>query len=112
TKIYFDYKVINDLLRKMLVQEYQVTDAPPGKLYAKRYVISGKVQKVGFRNWIRKEARKHNLYGYTRNLRNGKLVVVVAGANKFKIDDFKRTCYQGPKTAKVEGIQEYIWDKQ
>src|SRR5690625_252723 len=112
TRIYFDYKEINDLLRKMLFQEYQVTDAPLGKLYAKRYVISGKVQKVGYRNWIRREACRKSLSGYTRNLRNGKVVVVVAGADKNKVNNFKTLCFKGPRRAEVENVEEYIWDKQ
>jgi len=112
TKIYFDYKEINNLFKKMLVQEYQVTDAPPGKLYAKRYVISGKVQKIGFRNWIRKEARKRELHGYTRNLRNGKVVVVVASEDESQVNSFKKVCKKGPNRAKVDNIAEYVWDKQ
>src|SRR5699024_947177 len=112
TRIYFDYKVINDLLRKMLVQEYQVTDAPPGKLYAKRYVITGKVQNVGFRNWVRKEARKRNLHGYVRNLNNGKVVVVVGDDDDKKVNNFKKLCSQGPRKAKVLNVQGYTWYKQ
>lgn len=112
TKIFFDYKIINDLLKKMLVQEYQVTDAPPGKLYAKRYVISGKVQKVGFRNWIRKEARKRDLHGYTRNLRNGKVVVVVGSHDKDKVNNFKKICKKGSPRALVDDVAEYVWNNQ
>lgn len=112
TKIYFDYRKINNLLQRAVVQEFQVTDAPAGKLYAKRYVLSGKVQKVGFRKWIRREALKRNLHGYVRNLRNGKVVVVVGSDNKKLVDDFKNICLQGPPKAKVDNIQEYVWDTQ
>lgn len=112
TKIYFDYQKINELQEKGLMKEIQITDAPAGELYAKRYVISGQVQKVGYRNWIRREARKQNLNGYIRNLRNGQVVVVVGGTDKDKVNRFKETCYKGPLRAKVKDIQEYIWDKQ
>src|SRR5690625_3117271 len=55
-KIYFDYRDINHLQLKGLMKEIQISDAPLGKLYAKRYVISGRVQKVNYRNWVRREA--------------------------------------------------------
>lgn len=112
TKIYFDYRKIRSLLNNMMAQEVLVPDAPNGKLYAKRYVISGKVQGVGYRNWIRRQAGKYNLHGYTRNLKNGFVVVVVAGDDKGKINKFKSICYKGPKKAKVTNIKEYDWNTQ
>ncbi len=112
TKIYFDYKNILELLRSNSVKQLEVSDAPVGELYAKRYVISGKVQKVGYRRWIRKQAIENGLHGYTRNLNNGKVVVVVAAVEKDKVNNFKRTCYEGPERAEVTNVKEYLWDKQ
>lgn len=112
TKVYFDYRRINQLLQRAVIQEFQVTDAPIGKLYAKRYVITGKVQKTGYRRWIRRQAKKRNLHGYTRNLRNGKVVVVIGSDDKKEVDDFKEICLQGPPRARVDNIQEYIWNTQ
>src|SRR5690625_2778662 len=112
TKIYFDYRKINNLLRPRLVQEVKLRNAPEGKLYAKRYVVSGKVQKVGYRNWIRKEALKHDLNGYTRNLKGGKVVVVVAGEDKELVSNFKKVCLSGPSRAEVAEVREYNWESQ
>lgn len=112
TKIYFDYPKIKSLLEKMLVKELHVADAPNGKLYAKRYVVSGKVQRVGYRRWIRRQAGKLNLHGYTRNLKNGRVVVVVASEKKDKVKKFKDICFMGPRKAKVKDIAEYDWTTQ
>src|SRR5690625_1797509 len=112
TKIYFDYRKINNLLRPRLVQEVKLPNAPEGKLYAKRYVVSGKVQKVGYRNWIRGQALKQNFNGYTRNLNNGKVVVVVAHENQGSVAAFKEICHEGSARAEVEEVQEYNWDSQ
>ncbi|WP_010531635.1 acylphosphatase [Lentibacillus jeotgali] len=112
TTIYFDYKAVLELLRSRTVKVLELTNAPVGKLYAKRYVISGEVQGVGFRRWLQKQAVGRGLHGYTRNLRNGKLVVVVGDTDKSNVDAFKDICYEGPEQAKVSNIQEYIWDKQ
>ncbi len=112
TQIFFDYKKIRELFVSKIVQEAVIPDAPKGKLYAKRYVISGKVQKVGYRNWVRRQALKHHLNGYTRNLKNGKVVVVVGSEDKEAVDNFKEVCYKGPARAKVEDVQEYLWENQ
>ncbi|MED3655572.1 acylphosphatase [Heyndrickxia sporothermodurans] len=112
TKIYFDYKKIREMLLSKSVKKIEVTDAPKGPIYAKRYVISGEVQLVGYRKWIQKQALKHELNGYTKNLRNGKVVVVVGSGNKEAVDNFKQVCYQGSKRSRVDDIQEYIWDKR
>lgn len=112
TQIYFDYRRIKNLLKKMIVQELRIPEAPKGRLYAKRYVVSGKVQGVGYRRWVRRQAGKKNLHGYTRNLRNGKTVVVVASHIKEDVDQFKEICRGGPLRAKVEGISEHNWNTQ
>src|SRR5699024_6572812 len=111
-KLYFDYMEVRNLLRKKSTQEMTLTDAPANKLVAKRYVISGKVQKVGFRNWIRKKALEQEMHGYTRNLRNGNVVVVVANEDGQLVDDFKQICYHGPEKAVVKDMREHTWYNQ
>ncbi|WP_449355099.1 acylphosphatase [Virgibacillus natechei] len=111
-QIYFDYKTILELLRSKSIKQMEVADAPVGELYAKRYVISGKVQGVGFRRWARKQAIAKGLHGYTRNLKNGKVVIVVAGVDEEAVDGFKDICREGPQKAEVEDVQVYSWDKQ
>src|SRR5699024_10837913 len=64
-KLYFFYMVVLNLLRKKSTLENKLIDAPTNKLVDKRYVISGKVQKVGFRNWISKIALEQEMHGYT-----------------------------------------------
>jgi len=105
---YFNYKELRRILRKKQAQEITIQDAPTEKFYKTRYIVSGKVQKVGYRNWIRKQAVKHNLNGYTRNLKNGNVVVVVGGIKK-EAENFKKICEKGPSKAKVEKVKELKW---
>lgn len=112
TKVYFNYKTIRQLFLNCDVKDLTVPDAPEGKLFAKRYVISGKVQKVGYRNWIRKQAQNQGLHGYTRNLNNGKVVVVAASTDKNKVASFYDICMKGSPRAKVEHVEVYDWDRQ
>src|SRR5699024_3606755 len=52
------------------------------------------------------------MHGYTRNLRNGNVVVVVANEDGQLVDDFKQICYHGPEKAVVKDVWEYTWDNQ
>lgn len=108
-KLYFDYREIRHILRDKLAQELTLRDAPKGELHTVRYIVSGKVQKVGYRAWIRRQAVRKGLHGYTRNLKNGKVVVVVSSDNKEKLKNFKDICAQGSKRANVETVIELEW---
>lgn len=110
TRIYFDYNDIRDVLRNKFAQELALTDAPNGKLHTARYIVSGKVQKVSYRAWIRRQAIRKGLHGYTRNLKNGRVVVVVGSHDKETVENFKKTCMKGPSRAKVKRVKELEWD--
>ncbi|MHC0552920.1 acylphosphatase [Salinicoccus sp. CNSTN-B1] len=109
--LYFDYKGILDQFRSNAIQSLTVTDAPKGEIYAKRYVISGKVQGVGYRVWAERAAIKEGLHGYARNLKNGDVVVVVGGPDKNRVEKFKDLCFEGPRRARVTAIKDYVWKK-
>lgn len=108
-KLYFGYRQIRRHLLKGIVQSYQVIDAPK-KLYKTRYIVSGKVQGVNYRRWIRRQAVRRGLHGYTRNLKNGKVVVVVGGDEE-KVKNFKKTCQKGSPRSKVEKVTELSWNR-
>jgi D-alanine-D-alanine ligase-like ATP-grasp enzyme/acylphosphatase len=110
TRIYFDYRETSELLRGRYAQEISLTDAPKGKLHTARYVVSGKVQKVGYRAWIKKQAVKSGLHGYIRNQKNGNVVVIVGSDDRDKVKKFKGICGKGPKKAKVGKIEELEWN--
>jgi len=109
--IYFNYRDISVLLRNSYAEKVTLTDAPKETLYTKRYIVKGKVQRVGYRQWIRKQAVKNGLHGYTRNLKNGDVVVVVAGEEENVVESFKDVCYKGPKRAVVKEVKVLLWDK-
>lgn len=45
-------------------------------------IVEGQVQGVFFRDYTRRQARDLNLLGWVRNLRNGKVEVMLAGADQ------------------------------
>jgi acylphosphatase len=72
---------------------------------ARRYVITGRVQGVGYRNFVEYTAGKLGLSGFVRNLRNGNVEVFAMGAPE-KLSEFRRALAKGPMMAKVSGVSE------
>lgn len=72
---------------------------------ARRYVISGRVQGVGFRFFAERIARELGVNGYVRNLETGS-VEVYALASEATLEEFKRRLARGPLSARVMGIEE------
>ena len=72
---------------------------------ARRYLITGRVQGVGYRNFVEYIARKLGLSGFVRNLRDGNVEVLAMGAPE-KLSEFRRALAKGPMMAKVSGVSE------
>ncbi len=63
--------------------------------------ISGRVQGVGFRWFVREEARRLGLAGWVRNLPTGEVELVAEGAPE-SLDALARSIGKGPPGARVE----------
>lgn len=72
-------------------------------------VISGDVQGVGYRMWVRGAARKLGLIGWVKNREDGTVEVVAEGAKK-GLEEFADRCKRGPDVAWVEKM-EAVWEK-
>ncbi|VVB50971.1 Acylphosphatase [uncultured archaeon] len=71
--------------------------------------ISGKVQGVFFRSSTKDMAKKSGLFGWVRNLADGRVEAVFEG-KKDAIEKMLEWCRVGPEYAKVKGI-EVIWEE-
>ena len=69
----------------------------------RRYVVSGRVQGVGFRHFVRSQARKMNIAGWVRNLADGR-VEAVATAEDEVLVLFETALRSGPPLASVEDV--------
>ena len=65
--------------------------------------VHGYVQGVGFRYWVREQARWLNLKGYVRNLPD-RTVEVVAEGNERDLLSLLSLLYEGPRTASVKKV--------
>ena len=76
---------------------------------AKRLVISGRVQGVGFRAWMQEHARALGLSGWVRNRVDGTVEALVAG-EVAAVEELLRLCRRGPRMAEVVSIDEEMAD--
>jgi acylphosphatase len=72
---------------------------------ARRYLVTGRVQGVGYRNFVEYSARKLCLSGYVRNLGNGNVEVFAMGTPE-NLSDFRKALAKGPMMANVSGVSE------
>ena len=67
--------------------------------------VTGIVQGVGFRWFVRERARRLGLAGWVRNLPDGSVEVVASG-DPHQLDLLRGELRRGPTGARVDGIQE------
>ncbi|MBI2719111.1 MAG: acylphosphatase [Rhizobiales bacterium] len=70
---------------------------------AVRLVIEGRVQGVGFRAWVEREAEAQGLKGYVRNLDSGAVEAVFAG-EAVAVEAMVTACGRGPRLAAVTKV--------
>jgi acylphosphatase len=68
-------------------------------------VVSGRVQGVGFREFVRREAVARALTGYVRNSDDGRNVEVVAEGDAASLEDLERVLHEGPRFSRVERVE-------
>jgi acylphosphatase len=68
---------------------------------ARRYVIAGRVQGVGFRYFTDAAARREGVHGWVRNLPDGSVEVVIEG-DVDSVDRVEAAVRRGPGSARVE----------
>ena len=72
---------------------------------AKRLVITGRVQGVGYRPWMVHKARELGLDGWVRNRADGAGEALIAG-DIAAVEEMSRMCRRGPRMAEVSSIDE------
>ena len=74
---------------------------------ARKYIISGTVQGVGYRFFTQRAAARHQVLGYVRNLKDGRVEALAEGDAK-SVEEFKHELLTGPTYSKVEEIEETV----
>lgn len=77
----------------------------------KRLKITGRVQGVGFRDWLVTTAINLELSGWVRNRLDGSVEALIAGEPD-AIEDCIRACWRGPRLAAVDDIEQHVAEPQ
>ena len=76
---------------------------------ARRFVISGRVQNVGFRYFTQNAAAREGVAGWVQNLPDGRVEVFVEG-DEDAVTRVERAIRSGPPGARVENV--YVQDDE
>ena len=71
---------------------------------ARRYLISGRVQGVGFRYFAETAASREGVLGWVRNLPDGRVEVAAEGEAE-AVERFERALHRGPRGARVDHVE-------
>jgi acylphosphatase len=74
-------------------------------LHTRRYVVRGRVQGVGFRWFVEREAQVLGLYGWVRNNFDGSVEVLATGSRE-QLNELRRRLREGPRAARVDDVDE------
>ena len=72
---------------------------------ARHLLISGRVQGVGYRDWMVAEATARGITGWVRNRRDGRVEAMIEGPDD-ALTTLLTACRQGPRMARVDDIAE------
>jgi acylphosphatase len=72
-------------------------------LVARRLIVAGRVQGVGFRYFARDAARREGVHGTVRNLDDGGVEIEVEGESEAVVR-FERSIRRGPAGSRVDHV--------
>ena len=76
-------------------------------MIARRFLISGLVQGVGYRYFAQRSAAKHQVKGFIRNLPDGSVEAFVQGAER-NVNGFRDDLVAGPRYSRVDHLEELV----
>jgi acylphosphatase len=71
---------------------------------ARRFIISGRVQGVGFRWFAESAASREGLHGWVRNRPDGRVEALAEGEAE-ALERFERALRHGPNAARVDDVE-------
>jgi acylphosphatase len=72
---------------------------------ARRYIVQGRVQGVGFRWFVQREAQMLGLSGWVRNNMDGNVEVLAVGTDE-QLEALAAKLKSGPRAARVDHVAE------
>ena len=76
---------------------------------ARRFLISGDVQGVGFRFFAQRAAARHQVVGFVKNLDDGRVEALAEGSAQ-SVEAFRNELATGPRFSSVDHLEEINLD--
>ena len=73
--------------------------------HTRRFVVRGRVQGVGFRWFVEREASTLGIFGWVRNNFDGSVEVLASGTRE-QLNQLRRKLQEGPRAARVDDVDE------
>jgi acylphosphatase len=83
--------------------------SPNSRRVARRFLISGDVQGVGYRFFAQRAAARHQVVGYVKNLSDGRVEALAEGSAP-QVEAFKHDLATGPRFGHVDHVEELNLD--
>ncbi|MCR6108170.1 acylphosphatase [Salipaludibacillus agaradhaerens] len=109
SNFYFDFLAAMEPLENRSAIEVEVSPAPKNELVAKKYILSGEVNRQSFHNAISLYAQSHGIHGEINKNFTGEIELIVGSETKEALTGLKSFLKKQKKIAKVEAIQEEAW---
>ena len=77
----------------------------------RRYIVTGRVQGVGFRWFVEREAGALGIGGWVRNNENGAVEVLATGTAD-QLARLRKALERGPRAARVDEVQEFEEERE
>ncbi len=76
-------------------------------LVGRRFIVRGRVQRVGFRFFVEDAAQREGIQGYVRNQHDGSVEVVAEG-DADAMQRFEMAVRRGPAGARVDAVETVV----
>ena len=83
----------------------EIANSPEKTLKARRFVVRGRVQGVGFRWFVEREAKTLGIAGWVRNNPDSSVEILAMGTRD-QLAGLRSRLQQGPRAARVDDVEE------
>lgn len=110
--LYYDFDSVLEPITARTASNVDVIAPPLGKLYGKKYIITGDFNKRDFSRYILRQARLFEVHGHIEHIEDEKMELIVVGKNEQVILNFRNICYEAlEEDETIENIEESDWYK-
>lgn len=104
SSFYFDYHSVIEPLKQWAADEVTIAKLPVKSNVTKQIIVTGKVKKVGYMNFIRRRALKRGLHGLIQHIDDNTIEIKLYNANEENLKGFIDACKKGSKKSKVDDV--------